>query len=151
MSKEEIEETPPANTETRAETKKTKYPVSPYGVHVKQCVSLTLGWNPDTQNAMVRKWLFVPEDFPCPRCRGDGDIVFMRQSLGVFKSCKECGFTERVYAIEPITKKQRAIAVGDPVQMNARQLRGICAKYRINLPPSLPAGRSRKSRRVEDE
>lgn len=141
----------PETPKTIEVPKKKQYPISPYGVHVKRCIALTVGWNPSTQQAIIQKWLFKPEDFQCPRCKSGEDIVFMRQSLGVYKTCKYCGYTERVYAQEPVTGKQKAQTIGEPRIIGGQEnIRRILLKYKMNPPSNFPPKRAKGRRKIKE-
>lgn len=87
------------------ETKeKSEYPPSPMHRHLKQVVWYQLtreGSATGREDGKVHrlKWLFDSEDFPCGACHRTDMVKFMVLPTGVYRSCENEGFTEK---IEPI-------------------------------------------------
>jgi hypothetical protein len=55
---------------------------------------------PNTGKLHRQKWLFRAQDMPCGACHSSKAVKFMVLPTGVYRSCSNEGFTEKVEPID---------------------------------------------------
>ena len=90
--------------------------------HLKQVVWYQLAREaserPNTGKLHRMKWLFRAEDMPCGACRKSNGVSFMVLPTGVYRSCENEGFTEKVDPIDEGEFPHNAILLEDVIPSN---------------------------------
>ena len=68
------------------------------------------------------KWLFRAQDLPCGACHRIDKVKFMVLPTGVYRSCENEGFTEKIEPIDISEMRQEAILLEDIVCTNQQAL-----------------------------
>jgi|GEM_PF-6312861 hypothetical protein len=100
----------------------TKYPISPMHQHLDQVVWYQLvrepSDKPNTGKLHRQKWLFRAQDMPCGACHSSKAVKFMVLPTGVYRSCSNEGFTEKVEPIDEGEFPHFAILLEDKIPTN---------------------------------
>lgn len=102
-------------------TDKDEYTISPMHRHLKQVVWYQLarertgseGGNQETGPVHRMKWLFQQKDFPCGACHRSDKVKFMVLPTGVYRSCENEGFTEKIEPVDEGEMHSEAILLED--------------------------------------
>ena len=109
--------------------KETQYEPSPMHQRLKEVVWYQLarevtqiGMDNGTLHRL--KWLFRPQEFPCGNvdCRQSDTITFMVLPTGVYRTCSNEGFTEKIQPIDEGEMHLEAILLEDIVCNNQQAL-----------------------------
>lgn len=94
------------------ETKKEEYAPSPLHKHFNPLIweEITTEGPQENRSIRYRKWLFDGADFQCGFCGNSGEnIQFMALATGVFISCKDDGYTQKIPSIGEDGKEARML------------------------------------------
>jgi hypothetical protein len=123
---------------TMTDKEKEEYPISPMHRHLKQVVWYQLAREP-TGNVMGNqetgpvhrmKWLFQSKDFPCGACHRSDHVKFMVLPTGVYRSCENEGFTEKVEPIDEGEMHSEAILLEDLVLKTNQEAIDVIRRYK---------------------
>jgi hypothetical protein len=118
-----------------ADKEKDEYPLSPMHKHFKEVVWVQLvrehsqsGGEDGPIHRM--KWLFQQQDFPCDACHSSEKVKFMVLPTGVYRSCDNEGFTEKVEAIDYGERGYEAILLENYVCVTNEEAIAVIRRYK---------------------
>lgn len=119
-------------------TDEKEYKISPMHRHLKEVVWYQLAREPtgaamgnqETGPVHRMKWLFQAKDFPCGACHRSDNVKFMVLPTGVFRSCSNEGFTEKVEPIDEGEMHSEAILLEDVVLKTNAEAIEVIKRYK---------------------
>lgn len=110
--------------------KQDEYPISPMHKHLDSVVWYQLareGSPTGREDGKVHrlKWLFESRDFPCGACHRNDGVKFMVLPTGVYRSCSNEGFTEKIEPIDTGEMGSEATLLEDIICDNTQAIEVI--------------------------
>jgi hypothetical protein len=117
---------------------KEEYPISPMHRHLKQVVwyqlarerPMTEGGSQESGPVHRMKWLFQQKDFPCGACHRSDHVKFMVLPTGVYRSCEQEGFTEKIEPIDEGEMHSEAILLEDHLCTTNTEALEVIKRYK---------------------
>lgn len=76
------------------------------------------------------KWLFLQKDFPCGACHRTDMVEFMVLPTGVYRSCRNEGFTEKIDPIDEGEMRSEAILLEDVILDKNEDAISVVKRYK---------------------